>query len=50
MALKEPIQNTMVVAEPKAKRKYKTKKEKEKDVAFKKLATIRKVMIKKRIT
>jgi hypothetical protein len=31
--------------EPKAKKKYKTKKEKEKDTSFKELATIGKVMI-----
>jgi hypothetical protein len=31
MASKKPVQNTLVVVEPKAKTKYKTKKEKEKD-------------------
>jgi hypothetical protein len=31
MTSKEHVQNTMVVMEPKAKTKYKTKKEKEKD-------------------
>ncbi len=30
MALDEPIPNTMVVVEPKAKKNYKTKNEKEK--------------------
>jgi hypothetical protein len=49
MASKEPIQNTIAVVEPKSKRKYKTKKEKKKDAAFKKSATIGKVMIKDKL-
>ncbi len=39
----------MVVVEPKAKRKYKTKKEKEKDATFEELPTIGKVMIKNKL-
>jgi hypothetical protein len=33
MALNDPLPNTQAVVEPKAKKKYKTKKEKEKDIA-----------------
>jgi hypothetical protein len=47
MASKELVQNTTIVVEPKAKKKYKTKKEKEKDTTFEELATIGKVMNKK---
>jgi hypothetical protein len=42
MALEEPILNMTTIVEPKAKRKYKIKKEKEKDAAFEELATLRK--------
>jgi hypothetical protein len=45
MALEEPILNMTMVVEPKAKRKYKIKKEKEKDVAFEELATLKKATI-----
>jgi len=37
MASDEPMRNTHVVVEPKAKKKYKTKKEKEKDIAMEEL-------------
>jgi hypothetical protein len=43
--LKQPTLNIAPMVEPKAKRKYKIKKKKEKDVAFEELATISKVMV-----
>jgi hypothetical protein len=45
MAWVKLILNTKVVVEPKAKRKYKTKKEKKNDTFFIELTTIGKVMI-----
>jgi hypothetical protein len=45
MASEEPILNMIVVVEPKAKRKYKTKKEKKKDTTFEELDTLRKAII-----
>jgi hypothetical protein len=35
----------MMVVEPKPKRKYKTKKEKDKNIVFKELATLKKAMV-----
>jgi neutral trehalase len=46
MALEEPILNMIAIVEPKAKRKYKIKKEREKDAGFEELATLRKAAIK----
>jgi hypothetical protein len=40
MALDELIPNTMDVVEPKAKNKYKTEKEKEKDIAMEELVVV----------
>ncbi len=40
MALKQPMPDIVVVLQPKTKRKYKIKKEKEKDIAFEELATL----------
>jgi hypothetical protein len=45
MVLEEPIVNMMVVVEPKAKRKYKTKKEKKNDATFEGMATFGKATI-----
>ncbi len=43
--MEEPILNMTVILEPKAKRKYKIKNEKEKDATFEELATLRKATI-----
>ncbi len=45
MALDELIPNTMDVVEPKAKKKYKTKKEKEKDITMEKLVVMVQTMV-----
>ncbi len=45
MILEQPSLNITLMVEPKAKRKYKIKKKKEKYVAFEELATISKVMV-----
>lgn len=45
MAWEKLVSRTKAIVEPKAKGKYKIKKEKEKDTTFKELATIGKVMI-----
>jgi hypothetical protein len=45
MILEQPSLNIISMVEPKAKRKYKIKKKKEKNVAFEELATISKVMV-----
>ncbi len=44
MALGKPISNTTIVVELKAKRKYKTKNEKE-DTTFKEFATLGKILV-----
>jgi len=45
MTLEQLELNIAPMVEPKAKRKYKIKKKKRKDVAFEELATISKVMV-----
>ncbi len=45
MALDEPLPNTHAMVEPKAKKKYKTKKEKEKDVTMEELIIIAQSMV-----
>jgi hypothetical protein len=44
MASRKPISNARVVVEPKAKRKYKTKNEKE-DTTFEEFATLIKILV-----
>ncbi len=45
MALDEAIPSTMVVMEPKVKKKYKTKKEKEKDIIMEELMVVVETMV-----
>ncbi len=45
MALDELIPNIVVVVEPKAKKRYKTKKEKKKNAIFEELIALRKTMV-----
>jgi hypothetical protein len=45
MALDEAIPSTMVVMEPKAKKKYETKKEKEKDIIMEELMVVVQTMV-----
>jgi hypothetical protein len=45
MALKELVPSTMAMVDFKTKRKYKTKKEKEKDITFEELVTLGKSLV-----
>jgi hypothetical protein len=45
MASNDPLPNAHVVVEPKAKKKYKTKKEKKKNVIMEELVIITQIMV-----
>ncbi len=45
MALNDPLPSTHVVVEPKVLKKYKTKKEKEKDVTMEELVMVARTMV-----